>query len=328
MRKLLTLAISLLTLFALTGRAYAGSVSIRLEEPKSPTNQNNFDINFVSMDLENRTVTVKCFKKALSDSDFVQFGSDITLSPTGGNSGNCHIDSNVITGNGTYQFRAQAFAGSESPTSETVSVTYNSDGPGTPTNWSKDKIGSCTYKIHFRSADDAGRTIKVNVYRSSETSFNLDSGTQVGTVNIGSNTDADFSNDIPDCNKTYYYAVRAFDSAGNGSGVLGDVVNVTNYTTVYVSPTPGQGAIPVSGGAGTVLGQSTGSSGATGSTGVSGKTNGENGNTLGTVTVVENKPAPKGNIFSGLFNFVTNNPLLIGGMVAVIIGILLFVIIF
>src|SRR6185369_9485240 len=90
------------------------------------------------------------------------------------------------------------------------------------TNYSKDKITACEYKIHFRSADDAGKTVKVEVYRSENKSFSADAGSRVGTVATGSNTDNDFTQSVPDCNKVYYYAVRAFDSGGNGSGVTGD----------------------------------------------------------------------------------------------------------
>jgi hypothetical protein len=303
-----------------TGKVYAGNVSVRLAEPKSPTNRNNFDLNFVAMDLAGNAVTVKCYKQAPGDAGLVQFGSDINLTPNGGNSGYCHIDSSIVTGNGSYNFQVKASSTGGDATSETVSLTYNSDGPGTPTNWSKDKTGSCTYKIHFRSADDSGKTIKVNVYRSSDTSFNLDGGTQVGTVTIGSNTDADFSNDVPDCGKTYYYAVRAFDSAGNGSGVLGDTVNVTTTTVVAGTPTPAQGAIPVSGGS--VLGTETGASGPTGTAGAEGQTLGEASPAAEVVKVNEAKKS----IFPSL-GFLGNNAWIWGGAIIVVLGIIALVII-
>ena len=44
---------------------------------------------------------------------------------------------------------------------------------------------------------------------------------------------------VPDCNKTYYYAIRAFDEANNGSGLAGDsntiVTTVTTTTTTTVN---------------------------------------------------------------------------------------------
>src|SRR3990167_1571684 len=181
MRKLVTA----LTIFMFAGAVYAANLDVRIEQPKSPTNQNSFPVHFVALDILDRPVTVKCFKKGPSDGGFVQFGSDINLA-SGGNSGNCDVNSSILTGNGTYEFKVEATAGSDSD-SETTSVVYNTDGPGDPRDYQKNKTNSCEYTIHFKTADDAGKTVKVEVYRSENMSFNTDSGTRVGTVGAGSN---------------------------------------------------------------------------------------------------------------------------------------------
>ncbi|MBI4099616.1 hypothetical protein HY440_01270, partial [Candidatus Microgenomates bacterium] len=220
------------------------SLSVRIEQPKSPTKETTFDINFVALDILGRPVTAQCFKKGPSDGSFSQFGSNINLA-AGGNSGNCHVDSGIINSNGsTYQFYVKALAGADTATSATDTVDYNTSGPGTPSNYSKDRLNSCQYKINFKTNDDGGKTVKVEIYRSTSTSFNLNSGTRVGTVSIGSNSTGSFTDTVPDCGATYYYEIRAFDSAGNGSGVVGDDVNVTTTST---TPSAGGGAIPVSG---------------------------------------------------------------------------------
>lgn len=257
MRKLLVIAtFALFPFLTLSGRAYAASnVTIRLEQPKTPTNQNTFPITFTALDIQNRAIIVKCFKQSPSDGAPVQFGSDITLT-NGGNTGNCQVTSSQINGNGTYIFSVTATTGSDSA-SDTTTVVYNTDGPGDPKDYNKTKVGNCTYNIHFKTAADGGKTVKTEIYRSENTSFSADSGTHVGTVNGGSDEAHDFPNDVPNCDKTYYYAVRSFDSAGNGSGVVGDSVTVTHLTTI--SPTPGaNGAIPVANGAGQVLGETAG----------------------------------------------------------------------
>lgn len=246
------LATAFILLFLIVSRVQAAGLSIRLEQPKSPTNQNTFDINFVTLDTSSppATITVKCFKKGPSDGGFAQFGSDIVLTPAGGNSGNCPVTGSIITGDGTYEFKAQA----NGTDSNTATVLYNTSGPDTPTNYSKEQVSSCIWRIKFKTANDAGKTVKVEVYRSDATSFNADGGTRVATVSIGSNTDGSADVSSPDCSKTYYFAIRAFDSAGNGSGVVGD--SVTNVTTITLtaSPTTG-GAIAVSPGFGSVLGE-------------------------------------------------------------------------
>ena len=130
---------------------------------------------------------------------------------------------------------------------------------------------ACEYTIHFKTANDSGATVKVEVYRSDSVPFNADSGSRIQTITIGSDTQKDTTDTPPDCSKSYYYAVRAFDSAGNGSALVGD--NVSNITVINPTPGQAQGAIPVSGGqGGSVLGQEAGPVGATG---VSGDTLGE-----------------------------------------------------
>lgn len=266
-KKILTAIATMGVLLSFAANVYAGNVSARIEQPKSPTNQTDLHINYVALDILGRPVTVRCFKKGPSDGAFAQFSSDIALA-SGGNSGNCDTSSSILSSNGTYSFFITAIAGGDSVDSATVTVDYNTSGPGTPTNYGKEKIDSCTYKIHLRSADDTGKTVKVEIYRSDSTSFNLDNGTRVGTVTIGSSTDADFNNTVPDCNKTYFYAIRAFDSAGNGSGVVGDSVTVT--TTIPGPATTAAPAIPVTTAipaSGQVLGTGAGPTGATGTAG-------------------------------------------------------------
>ena len=98
--------------------------------------------------------------------------------------------------------------------------------------------------------------MKVRIYRSENTSFSLDAGTLIATVIIGSNTDGEYTDTIAPCNKTYYYAIRAFDSAENGSGVVGDSEGHTTTTTTTTTTASGapQGAV-AAGTAGNVLGE-------------------------------------------------------------------------
>ena len=248
-------------MFVLTGQVFAADLSIKIETPKTPSRENNLKIGFVALDIQGRPVTVKCLKKGPSEAAFSQFGSDI-VAGAGGNSGDCQVSSSILSSQGTYEFKVNAQAGVETAESPVVSVTYATDSPGTPS-YSREQLSSCDYKIKFKTADD-GRTSKVKIYRSTETSFTADSGTEVGTVSIGPNLEGSFTNSVPDCGKNYYFAIRAFDDAGNGSGIAGDsVVTVVTKTTTTVSPSPTTalaGAIPVSisqVGAGEIFGEAT-----------------------------------------------------------------------
>lgn len=299
-------------IFSLTGQALAAStdLSLRVETPKSPTRENSFKIGFVVLDIVNRPVTVKCLKKGPSDAAFTQFGADFNFA-AGGNSGDCEVTSSIVSAKGTYEFKVSAAAGSDFVESPVMSVSYSSDFPSTPVSYSKEQPSSCDYKIKFKTADD-GRTTKVRIYRSTETSFTADSSTEVGTVNIGPNQEGTSTNTVPDCSKNYFFAIRAFDDFGNGSGITGDfqVTVVTKTVTTQASPsTTLEGAIPVSVsqvGQGEILGEATGE----------GKEKEEN--ILGESTpAAEISPAPSsgrplGNLFS-----VRN--LIIGGLLILVL---------
>lgn len=252
----------LVTTFALMGHAHAAKqITVRIEQPKSPVNLSSFNINFVALDLQGRTVTVKCFKKAPSEGAYSQFGTDQTFA-NGGNSGNCNVTSSIVTTEGTYSFRVEAVAGDglgDNFDSEEATVTYDTSGPGDVRDYSKNKTGICEYTIHFKTANDSGATVKVELYRSDTVPFNADEGTRIQTIMLGSNEAKDTTDTPPDCDKTYYYAVRAFDAAGNGSALVGD--NVTSITVINPTGVPVQGAIPVSGETGSVLGQVAGETG-------------------------------------------------------------------
>lgn len=253
----IVVAILFITVLALIPQsAYAGDLSIRLAQPKSPTYITDFSLTFVTLDLSSTPtpITVKCYKKwhdsSDSDAGFTQFGSDIAVD-AGGNTADCPI-SGVVSKNGTYEFYATATNGTDNATSVDeglISVDYNTSGPGTPSSYTKDQISSCEYKIKFRTADDGGKTVKVEIYSAASTSFGLDGGTRVGIIDIGSNTEGTFSHTVPDCNRPWYFVIRAFDKFGNGSGTIGDIVTkiISSTTSTTTQTAGGGGAIPVSG---------------------------------------------------------------------------------
>lgn len=148
-----------------------------------------------------------------------------------------------MSANGTYQFYTVAQAGADQATSNTIAIDYNTSGPGTPVNYSKSKTGACEYTIRFKTADDSGKTNKVELYRSENTSFGIDPSNRVQSVTIGSNQEGTFVNGLPDCNKNYYYALRAYDTFGNGSGTTGDsVVKITEVVTSTTTTTTTSGS--------------------------------------------------------------------------------------
>jgi len=304
MRKLITFIISIIVAASITQAVFAGALSIRIEQPKTPTNQNTFDVVFVTLDLNNtESVAVSCWKQGPGDGSPVQFDSTQTFTG-GGNTGVCPITSSIFTTKGDYTITAKALSsGGDSDEASTV-ITYNTDGPGDPTGYSKDRTNVCDYKIKFHTADDSGKTVKVEVYRSENTSFTTGSGNRVDTITIGSNTDGQSITTPPSCSKDYYFGIRAFDSAGNGSNVVGDSVvkfTTTTTTTTTTGTTPAVGAIEITSG-GAILGKETESS--------------KEGVILGETTPsAESRGSPQ-----TFGSYIKSHGILIGGIILLAIG--------
>lgn len=220
MVKVIKILILSLTIFVgMTASISASSLMVRIEEPKSPIGTKNFQIDFVSSDIEGRSVLVTCYVRKPGGS-FTIFDSKSL--PAGGTSGTCQVTENDMGGVGNHDFYVKATAGSDSVTSPTVSVDFDDRSPGTPSGYTRETISSCQYRIKFRTAADEGVTNQVFLFRSDTTPYSADSGTKVSDLGIGSDTNGEFVNTVPDCNKTYFYSIRAFSSSGMGSGITGD----------------------------------------------------------------------------------------------------------
>jgi hypothetical protein len=246
MNKKMIVSLILTGLFVTTASlalAVSSSLTVQVYQPKSPTNLSEFRLNFVALETEGNTVTVKCYKKSPVDVNFSQFDGDKILK-AGGNSGFCNVTSSVLSNEGTYEFYV---TGTSTGTVESkkVLVDYKKSSPGTPSGYSKESVNSCQYKIRVRTADDGGRTSRVALYRSDNKKFEVNPGSEVEARAVGSSTEVEFINSVPDCSKTYYYAVRAWDNVGNGSGLVGDDnttvtwVDASGNTVAYDGSTTG-----------------------------------------------------------------------------------------
>lgn len=249
MRKLMLTGI----LLALSVRQVVASdnLLIRLEQPKSPTNDQDFPITFVVLDtVGGRNINVVCEKQYEAEAISQFYTTNISAS---GNTGTCPLTSAIVSKKGNYKITVRATADADT-SSETVVFDYNSDSPDTPKDYSKNKVGDCKFEIKFKTADDGGRTSKVEIYRSDMTSFKADNGSRITEIGVGSNTEKSYQDTVPECNKTYYYAIRAFGNSGNGSGLAGDkevkIIEETSNETL----TDTTGAIALTGRSGSVLG--------------------------------------------------------------------------
>lgn len=224
-------------LLPINAQAVTSTLSVRLGQPKTPTNQDNFKLTFVALDINGGDITVKCYKKSPSDSNYVKFDSDKPLIP-GGNTDSCSVDSGILNTAGTYYFKVIA---NNSLESNIVAVDFNTSGPGTPEAYNKERVDDCNYKINFKSAND-GKTVKIELFRSDTDSIAINSGNVAASVSIAPDTAGEIINRIPTCGKDYYYAIRAVDAYGNVSGVAGD--SFTSVTTTTTTSTTTETANP------------------------------------------------------------------------------------
>ena len=201
------------------------NVLVRIETPKTPTDVNEFNLGFVTMDIDGRNLEVKCWKKGPSGGAFSEFAKSYNNIP-GGNSGNCLVTSDIMDVNGIYEFYVTADGGSGTSESEYVSLIYNSDKPGKPRNYDRDEH-QCT--VHFLTADD-GLTAKVELHRSTELEFTAGASTFAASVMIAPNTGGTIADPGSNCDD-YYYAIRAVSAAGAVSGFVGDEKTVTKTKT-------------------------------------------------------------------------------------------------
>jgi LPXTG-motif cell wall-anchored protein len=221
--------IGILSFFSPTNIYADSGLNLRVEQPKSIFNKKDMKLGFVALDINNREISITCEKKGPSDSGFVAFGSTIAL-PNGGGNGDCTLNSSLLTSNGSYQFKVNAIAGSDSAT-EIVNMTLDTDKPASVLNYSKNKV-ACTNVITFRTSGD-GQTQKIQIFRSTNTTFNANSETLVYESAATPNQNIEYIDTLPNCNIDYYYAVRAVDGANNSSLFVADSIAIVidNDTT-------------------------------------------------------------------------------------------------
>ncbi len=233
----------------------SNNLSTRLESPLSPTRDNDWLLSFSILDRASRIPSVTCYVKKPGEGSFNQFDSTKVSSKVMGDNMSCHVDASLMSAQGNYEFYVVTTAGSDSEESAHVTVTYDTEGPDRPASYTKEHPWACRYTIKFKTANDGGKTTSVEVFGSKSTSFNTDNSTRIGGVSIGSNQEGSLNHDLvgEDCNQTWYYVIRAFDSVGNQSAHLGDEV-VTISTSS--SPAPVSPALVVANtSGGSVLGE-------------------------------------------------------------------------
>jgi len=266
---LLVLPILLFVSAVIPGKVFAETTAdpflmVRIEDPESSFNE-PFKITFVVMDAsgENRNLTAVCSKDGPSSGweDF-QTISDSNFNENGGTN-ICNVTDAVLEGTGTYKFKVTVTAeeAEGSAVSEEVTTTYDNDGPDKPKYIEVDRKSDCKYEVTLKTADDS-QTDYVEVYMSDEKEFTAGPGSRIRTFTMGPDEKKTFTEEVAGekCAHRQYFAVRAFDSAGNGSDVEAEELTNVNTVTVNKEETVYEASLTSAGASS--IGTGTGSEGA------------------------------------------------------------------
>ena len=268
-KDLLILPILLFVSAVIPGKVFAETTAdpflmVRIEDPESSFNE-PFKITFVVMDAsgENRNLTAVCSKDGPSSGweDF-QTISDSNFNENGGTN-ICNVTDAVLEGTGTYKFKVTVTAeeAEGSAVSEEVTTTYDNDGPDKPKYIEVDRKSDCKYEVTLKTANDS-QTDYVEVYMSDEKEFTAGPGSRIRTFTMGPDEKKTFTEEVAGekCAHRQYFAVRAFDSAGNGSDVEAEELTNVNTVTVNKEETVYEASLTSAGASS--IGTGTGSEGA------------------------------------------------------------------
>lgn len=258
MKRLVLALTSLLSLamlaFAPAAAANPANWTALLSSPYSGSVANSRSFNLVvsvSSTQASDVMTAKVYQDATLLGTFSDDAS------TSGGSWNQPVS---VASDGTYNFKA-VVSNSNGDPDKTVqtTVTVDATAPSAPSYLGKTRSGN-SYTVKF-TAPSTSDVTQVRVFASTSTNFTANGSTQVGVVNVSPNQTVSFVYNALDGNERFF-AVQAFDAAGNGSALTGDavvtagsVITVSSATTGSHSSTSSSGSSSTSGSSPTTAGQ-------------------------------------------------------------------------
>lgn len=220
---------------------FAGSVSafdpaVYISDLAQYTRTDSFYLSYSALANDPGSITAQFYVKKEGGS-YSPFGNLLT-----GASGRIQVTSSQMNENNkTYYFKVVLNTG-ESDETET---TFDNSAPGSVSGYGKDLASPGLYKLHWRNPSDSDFS-RVFIYRSDSANFTADGSTKI--AERGGAPDAEVTyedNSGLDPNKTYYYALRAIDNAGNASGVVADAEATVTAGQVEGASTTNTGPVTI-----------------------------------------------------------------------------------
>jgi hypothetical protein len=205
-------------------KASVGPSVLSIQTLPSYINTNNFKLSCTSNGASAQ------FYVSKHGDPYIAFGPAINLA-----SDPCivQVTSSQVNNQSDYKFKVVV----DSAESETSTI-YDASGPSPVSGYYKEKINDGFYKIHYRSPNDADFD-RVVIYRGDTSDFSADGSHEIARVAGSPDSDMTYDDHFsPDTSKTYYYALRAIDRAGNSSSLEGDSVSSNPSQVLGTSATP------------------------------------------------------------------------------------------
>ena len=198
------------------GTAQAAYLKVDIAAPDGAINRKTFNVEFTTLSTDaDDNMDVKLY----------QNGSVIKSATTTKDYGDSGAFSVTVPADGAYEYYFTANSGSDTAVSSTKSVNVDTAATATPSYGGVTRNGN-TYTITFTAPAD-GDVDQVRIYSSPSTSFTADESTQVKVVDVVPGQTYTVSYTAPD-DRQRYHVIQAFDTAGNGSTLIGDAnVNAT-----------------------------------------------------------------------------------------------------
>lgn len=232
MRKIkLTISLFILSLFISVKSVAAGTVYLSITDLPDYITTNSFKLSYSCLGC-----TSVQFYVSKNGGSWNSFGSLMTDA-----SGQVQVTSSQVDEQTSYAFKVVDASGEEAKT-ETF---YDISGPSPVSGYYKDSWGVGFYKLHWTNPTDSDFA-KVIIYRGDTSSFSADASHEIAQVPGGAGATMTYDEHQPDSSKTYYYALRALDKAGNSSSLVGDAGTTVLGTSTQATATPGTSSKVVS----------------------------------------------------------------------------------
>lgn len=218
MKKIIfVLSVLIFSAFVFTRPALA-AFKIAVSAPPEYTNREDLRIYYTYLETDGKTAKVNLYVQKEGKDWRQTKDKDKTAV-----SGYFQLEgSDFYNGDGKYHFYAKAWVEGVEYVSSTVTTTFDRSAPGQVTDYSKAKKDELNYEIRWRNPSDSDYQ-RVHIYRSREKSFTADTGTKVGEAFGAPGEYMKLENgSLEDKNAEYFYAIIAFDRAGNHSGIVTD----------------------------------------------------------------------------------------------------------